>query len=272
MPPAKAFRDGHAMKWLLSLPLLTIAAAEPLTYDCTFSEQAPVVDGDLSDAAWEKVAWTSDFIDIQGAKQQKPRFRTRAKMLWTSDGLHVCAEMEEPHVWGTLTEKNAIIFHDNDFEIFLDPDGDTLNYYEFEINALGTIWELTLDKPYSKGGTAVHGTNLPGLKSAVKVQGTLNDPSDTDTGWTVEIFLPWKDLAKYQGSRTSPPEAGDTWRINFSRVEWKHRLDNGKYVRIPTHGTKIPDGEHPEDNWVWSPQGVINMHLPEHWGKLKFVK
>ena len=260
------------MKWLLSLPFISIAAAEPLSYDCFFSDKAPTVDGDLSDAAWEKATWTSDFIDIRGDKQPKPRFRTRAKMLWTSEGLHVCGEMKEPHVWGTLTEKNAIIFHDNDFEIFLDPDGDTLNYYEFEINALGTIWELTLDRPYAKGGTAVHGTNLPGLKSAVKIQGTLNDPSDTDTGWTVEVFLPWKDLAKHQGSVSSPPKAGDTWRINFSRVEWKHEIKEGKYVRVPEHGVKIPEGEHPEDNWVWSPQGEIAMHIPEMWGKLRFVK
>jgi len=260
------------MKSLLVLSLLSVAAAEPLTYECRLSEAAPVIDGDLSDPAWEKAAWTSDFIDIQGKDQPAPRFRTRAKMLWTADGLHVAAEMAEPHVWGTLTEKNAIIFHDNDFEIFLDPDGDTLNYYEFEINALGTIWELTLDKPYSKGGTAVHGTNLPGLKSAVKIQGTLNDSSDTDTGWSVEVFLPWKDLAKHEGSMTSPPKPGDIWRINFSRVEWKHLVKGGKYVRVPEHGEKIPDGEHPEDNWVWSPQGTINMHLPEHWGKLKFAE
>lgn len=258
------------MRFLLFLPLL--ASAEPLTYECRFSETAPKIDGDLADPAWEKIAWTSDFTDIRGKEHPAPRFRTRAKMLWTADGLHVAAEMEEPHVWGTLTAKNAIIFHDNDFEIFLDPDGDTLNYYEFEINAVGTIWELTLDKPYSKGGNAVHGTNLPALKSAVKVIGTLNNPADTDTGWSVEVFLPWKDLAKYSGKLPSPPTAGDTWRINFSRVEWKHRVKDGKYVRVPEHGTKIPDGDHPEDNWVWSPQGVINMHVPEQWGRLMFVK
>ncbi|WP_367870530.1 carbohydrate-binding family 9-like protein [Luteolibacter sp. Populi] len=260
------------MRMLLVLPLLARAVAAPLTYECPRSEQAPVVDGDLSDAAWQKAPWTADFIDIRGKDEPAPRFRTRARMLWTVEGLFVCADLAEPHVCATLTEKNAIIFHDNDFEIFLDPDGDTLNYYEFEINALGTIWELTLDKPYSRGGTAVHGTNLPGLKSAVKVQGTLNDATDTDTGWSVEVFLPWKDLAKHQGSVASPPKPGDTWRINFSRVEWKHLVKAGKYVRIPEHGAKIPEGSHPEDNWVWSPQGEINMHLPEKWGNLKFTE
>jgi hypothetical protein len=194
------------------------------------------------------------------------------KMLWTADALVVAAELSEPHIWGTLREKNAIIFHDNDFEIFLDPDGDGLNYYEFEINALGTIWELTLDKAYSRGGTATHGTNLPGLKSAVKINGTLNDPTDTDTTWSVEVSIPWKDLARYREANEAAPSAGDTWRINFSRVQWQHRIVGGKYERIPPHSTKIKYGDHPEDNWVWSPQGAINMHLPEKWGRLVFVR
>jgi hypothetical protein len=258
--------------WIFLLAVTHLAAAAPLEYDCRFSQQPPVVDGDLSDDIWKDIPWTADFTDIRGGDFPAPRFRTRAKMLWTANGLFVAAELSEPHVWGTLTEKNSIIFNDNDFEIFLDPDGDTLNYYEFEMNALGTIWELTLDKPYSKGGTATHGTNLPGLRSAVKTLGTLNDPMDTDTSWTVEVFLPWQDLARYRGKIASAPQPGDTWRMNFSRVEWKHELQDGHYVRIPRHGTKIPDGDHPEDNWVWSPQGEINMHLPERWGRLHFVK
>ena len=260
------------MKWICLLLFVRTSSAEPLAYDCRFTEESPVVDGDLGDPVWQAIPWTCDFLDIRGGDSAVPRFRTRVKMLWTSEGLHVGAELTEPHVWGALTEKNSIIFHDNDFEIFLDPDGDTLNYHEFEINALGTIWELTLDKPYAKGGIAVHGTNLPGLRSAVKIQGTLNNPADTDIGWSLEVFMPWKDLAIYQGRLTSPPLPGDIWRINFSRVEWKHELLNGGYLRVPRHGEKIPDGEHPEDNWVWSPQGVINMHVPEQWGRLVFVK
>ena len=84
---------------------------------------------------------------------------------------------------------NKIIFNDNDFEIFIDPDGDNHNYYEFEVNPLGTIWELSLDKPYRDGGPIHRGDNMPGLKSAVHIDGSLNDPSDTDTGWSVEVDL-----------------------------------------------------------------------------------
>ena len=55
----------------------------------------------------------------------------------TTRYFYVAAEMEEPHVWGTLTQHDAVIFQDNDFEVFIDPDGDNHEYYEFEINALG---------------------------------------------------------------------------------------------------------------------------------------
>ena len=65
-----------------------------------------------------------DFQDIEGDKKPRPRFRTRAKMLWDDQFFYVAAELEEPHVWATLTKHDSVIFHDNDFEIFIDPDGD----------------------------------------------------------------------------------------------------------------------------------------------------
>ena len=60
------------------------------------------------------------FVDIQGATQPRPRFRTRAKMLWDDEYFYIAAELEEPHVWATLTEHDSVIFHDNDFEVFLE--------------------------------------------------------------------------------------------------------------------------------------------------------
>jgi hypothetical protein len=94
------------------------------------------------------------------------------------------------------------------------------------------------------------------------VDGTLNDPRDRDRGWSVEIAFPWNVLGEY-AHKPAPPRAGDEWRVNFSRVEWRHEIVNGKYRKVP--GTK-------EDNWVWSPQGVVNMHIPEQWGVVRFVE
>ena len=40
------------------------------------------------------------------------------------------ALLEEPKPWASLTLHDSVIFKDNDFEIFIDPDGDNHNYYE----------------------------------------------------------------------------------------------------------------------------------------------
>lgn len=69
-------------------------------------------------------------MDIEGDRKPRPRFRTRVKMLWDDNYFYMGAEMEEPHVWATLTERDSIIYRDNDFEVFIDPDGDNHNYYE----------------------------------------------------------------------------------------------------------------------------------------------
>ncbi|MDP0490702.1 MAG: carbohydrate-binding family 9-like protein [Verrucomicrobiota bacterium JB023] len=223
---------------------------------------------------WQFLPWSEEFVDITGQDELKPRYRTRFKMGWDEEFLHVRVEMEEPHVWGTIKKKNEVIFHDNDIEVFIDPDGDGLNYYEFEMNALGTIWELSLTKPYKDGGDAIHGCNMKGLRRKVIVHGTLNQPTSEDNGWEAHISFPWNELKQYHREGTSPPAKGDRWRINLSRVQWKHTIEDGQYVRVPPHGTTLKQGNdeyHPEDNWVWSPQGLINMHYPERWGEVVFV-
>ncbi len=232
----------------------------PRHYICYRARKPLRIDGKLDDEAWRDAPWTEEFVDIEGDAKPKPRFRTRAKMLWDDQYFYIGAELEEPHVWATLTEHDSVIFQDNDFEVFIDPDGDNHNYYEIEINALNTEWDLRLPKPYRDGGPALNEWEIPGLKTAVFVDGTLNGPRDTDRGWSVEMAIPWKVLAEFAGC-PAPPRDGDQWRVNFSRVEWQIRIVNGRYQKVPNT---------PEDNWVWSPQGVIDMHRPETWGYVQF--
>jgi len=237
------------------------AQQPPNVYACLRTRVPPRLDGSLDDSVWAAAPWSADFVDIEGAAMPAPRFRTRMKMRWDSTYLYVGAELVEPHVWATLTQRDAVIFRDNDFEMFIDPDGDAQQYVELEMNALNTVWDLFLEKPYRDGGSADNSFDIAGLITGVKVLGTLNDPADTDSGWTVTLALPWASLERASHTR-SAPRPGEAWRINFSRVEWRTTVENGRYVKVP--GLR-------EDNWVWSPQGVIDMHQPEHWGFVRFV-
>jgi hypothetical protein len=171
-------------------------------------------------------------------------------------------------VIASFTERNSPIYQqDSDFEVFIDPTGGSNQYYkEFEINAYNTIWNLMLDKPYLDGGVEYSArVAKPGEEmyyevkdqsSATRVlEGHLNSKNGTNTVWSVEMRWSFADLQQHF-SNAAHPKPGARWRINFSRVERKGRL-----------------------NWTWQPQiqwngsaytGEVNMHLPNAWGYLIF--
>jgi hypothetical protein len=243
-------------------PLFT----QPENYVVYHTDHPPAIDGNINKPVWQQAAWSNEFVDIEGAGKPKPSFPTKVKMLWDDSCLYIAAQITDPQVWATLKHHDDIIFYDNDFEVFVDPNNTGQPYFEIETNALNTIFDLLLYKPYRDGGRAIINWDLKSLRSAVKIQGTINNASDQDQGWTVEMAIPFKSISV--GNTTRFPNDGTLWRINFSRVEWDTKAVNGNYVKLKdSTGRRLP-----EHNWVWSPQGVINMHYPERWGYLQFSK
>lgn len=234
----------------------------PKSYIAYKTSENITIDGAATESSWSKVNWSDSFIDIEGVK--KPTYNTQVKMLWDETYFYILAKIDEPHVWADIKEHDAVIFHNNDFEVFIDPDGDTHNYYELEINALNTVWDLFISKPYREGNVVLNDWTLTGLKSVIKVNGTLNNPNDTDKGWVVELAIPWSAYKTSYYEKNVPVDK--FWRVNFSRVNWDYQIVNGKYERKKD----IKGNFLPEYNWVWSPQGVINMHVPEKWGYVYF--
>uniref|UniRef100_K3WU16 Carbohydrate-binding domain-containing protein n=1 Tax=Globisporangium ultimum (strain ATCC 200006 / CBS 805.95 / DAOM BR144) TaxID=431595 RepID=K3WU16_GLOUD len=235
------------------------------------AEPAITIDGVLNESAWEKTRWTDEFVDIRGLRHwSQPWFATKVKMRYDDNFLYVGAYLEEAEIWANVTHRNDVVFHDNDFEVFVDADGSTHNYKEFEVNAINTTWNLWLNRPYRDGGhenstrvDLLHGFDMfrHGMKSAVYMKGNPNDAGERLHFWTVEIALPLRELALHSQA-VLPPRPYTFWRINFSRVEWTvATTSSGGYVKVR--------GE-VEENWVWSPQYAVNMHMPENWGYIQF--
>lgn len=235
----------------------------PKSYIAYKALDSIIIDGDDSDISWKNTEWTNYFIDIEGIKT--PKYNTRVKMLWDDTYFYILAKLEEPHVWADIKKHDAIIFHNNDFEVFVDPDGDSHTYYEFEMNALNTTWDLFITKPYrEKDNVVLNDWETTNLKSAIKVNGTLNNPNDIDKGWMIEMAIPWAVYKTSYFHKNVPKDK--FWRVNFSRVNWNHTINNGIYSRKKDKNEKYL----PEYNWVWSPHGVINIHEPEKWGYVFF--
>ena len=222
---------------------------EPRSYVCYRVDGKLKIDGKLDEVSWQKAKSTAPFVDISGEGFPTPKYETTAKMLWDDEYLYVGAILQEDDIKARLTQRDTIIYYDNDFEVFIDPDWDGHNYFEIETNARGVIFDLMLDKPYRSGGNFMVQWDCPGLKLAIHREGTLNKSKDKDKYWSVEMAIPHKALTM---NFNNPLKAGNCWRINFSRVQW-----------LKAGG--------PEENWVWTPTGKVDMHMPDRWGYLFFV-
>jgi len=234
------------------------------------------VDGVLDERGWKKAPRSPRFIDILTGKPTL--YDTRAAVLWDDENLYIGYWVEEPNVKATFKDYGSPIYYNNDVEVFI---AGRDAYYEFEINAFNTVYEVFFmwQEAYDKGGFAavpelartnsrVVGFNgvgftkhprgprlgswafrFPGLKTAVHIDGTINDDKDKDKGWTVELCFPWKGmewLAKAD-NRALPPHEGDVWRIDFSRFN--------QY--------KAPPPAQDSGGWFWSRHGIWDSHIPE---------
>ena len=252
-------------------------------YTCYRALEPIVVDGHLNEKSWQLVPKSPRFEDLE--EPGRPAlFDTRAAMLWDDTYLYVGFWLEEPDVRATYTERDSMICQENDVEVFI---AGKDAYYEFEINALGTIMErfYIWQDAYIEAGYAripefdLLGTELvdtlggpwsgfrhprgrrwcfrewdmPGLKWAVHIDGTLNDNSDIDQGWTAEIAFPWQGLKWLADGRSLPAREGDTWRMDISRFEW---IQDGTWRTCP--------------GWAWSSHGVYDSHIPDRFTYIHF--
>lgn len=239
-------------------PLFT----EPKSYTL-FRASAPLnIDGDLDEKSWLDAPWTEYFIDIEGNLKPSPAYKTRVKMLWDENYLYVAAELEEPHLWANNQPEKDIIFRDNVFKIFIDPDNNMNDDFEIQINPQNKMLFLIMNKPYRDAGTPITGWNPIGYKSGVKLLGTINNSGDTDKGWLAEIAIPLAAL-KFDPLNS---KQNTNFRINFLRTNFDFIVKEGVYSKAMDNNGKA----FPPHYSCFTPQGIINMHYPERWAYTVF--
>ncbi len=214
------------------------------------------IDGDINEKAWQDAKWLDAFIDHQYPYAPAPWKTTRVKMIYDNEYVYVAAQLQEENVWAHLSKRDAIVYYDNDFEIFLDPTANGINYFEFELNALNTMFDMWHEVDNWRGAYADPVFDSKGTRSAIRVDGTLNFHYDIDNGWSVEVKIPLRDLKEWNQQMQVPVKRGDMWRFNFSRVQYMHVYTQLFPYLLPYS---------PCEDWVLGPTDTGDLHIPELW-------
>jgi hypothetical protein len=251
-------------------------------YTCCRTAEPIHIDGMLDKPSWKLAEKSPRFVDMVSGKAVA--FDTRAALLWDDENLYVAFWVQEPDIQASLTERDSLIWNDNDVEIFIAGQD---CYYEFEINAFGTVFEVLYvwqdaythgsrfdipeldlltqkvevlggDYDYRthprKGRWAFREWDMRGMKSAVKINGTINKSDDIDEGWTVELAFPWEGMKLLAGDRPLPPREGDIWRMDLSRFQ-----------KFTDRDTVINPG------WAWNTHNAYDSHIPELFTYIHFT-
>lgn len=276
-PVSFAQEDGD-LRRPANLSWPPVAAEKVARYTAFRTVDEIKVDGNLDELTWQRVPQSPRFVDL--IRGHETVHDTRAAVTWDDQFLYVAYWIEDPFVSAHITRRDAPVYTDNDVECFLAFEN---AYYEFEINPYGTlyeglfVWQSEYDKQgfsnvpeldrSSEGVTSQEFNGVgfkshprgkryaflkwdfPGVKTAVAIEGTLNDQTDRDRGWTVELAFPWSGMQVIAlgDERAIPPNHGDIWRMDFSRFN--------QFKEAPP----VRDSQ----GWAWSPHGCWDSHIPE---------
>lgn len=194
-------------------------------YSCLYADENLKIDGNLTEASWEKAEILDFFIPVSG----KPAVsKTEGRVLWSEKYLYVGFKAYDRDIWGYFRKRDSATCSEDVLEIFVKPDlrSELDCYYNFEINALGTVYDAFNVKRRAGGGGAHRWSrwNCKGLKVGVQIKGTLNDWTDEDEYWQLEVGIPFAALPTMKGKC---PQAGEIWKFHLARYDYSVYLENG---------------------------------------------
>ena len=235
---------------ILGTLILLMQCAEKTTSDYTieaiFASESPVIDGKDDDSIWQQVTPIALKENHSGNEVRESGLQTHVKACYDDNTLYFLFVCNDPDIWAAFTQRNEYLWQEEVVEVFIDVDDVRETYVEIEVSPANIIFDSYIVDPENINLPATASFNLPGLRTGVTVQGTINQREDIDNSWTVEIAIPFEDLANLTTEKVSPETE---IKLNF------YRLDKNQ-------------GEEPS-SYAWSPTGK-SFHKPSVFGKLVF--
>jgi hypothetical protein len=165
---------------------------------------APIIDGELNDLAWQHSRETSGFTQQAPNPGLPSRQNTSVKILYTDDAIYIGASMFDSapdSILHQLSPRDEYQNNTDAFGILIDPYHDRRNAFMFVVTAAGVQTDSRF--VFDKSDVSLNSV----WYSAVRIDAR---------GWYVEMKIP------YQAIRF-PNTEEQLWGINFSRIIRRYR-------------------------------------------------
>ncbi|MFZ1289889.1 MAG: carbohydrate-binding family 9-like protein [Melioribacteraceae bacterium] len=211
-----------------------------------YASVAPIIDGNLNENIWKIVTPIVLKENHSGNDVSDPELRTEVKTCYDESTIYLVFICNDPDIWSSSTARDEYLWKEEAIEVFIDVDKVPENYVEIEVSPANILFDSYIVDPEIIDVAETARFDLQGIRTGVKINGTINERDDRDKNWTVEIAIPFKDLNTENNPRvTSKTEI----KINFFRLDKNRGMNFGSYA--------------------WSPTGA-RFHKPSVFGKVIF--
>jgi uncharacterized repeat protein (TIGR03806 family) len=219
--------------------------APPTEFECRWTDTPLTLDGKADEAAWKHAQIIDNFyLPWLGAKARAARTATKARLLWDREYLYFFADMEDADLYADVKEHDGQTWFNDVFELFFKPAADKPGYYEFQINAAGTVMDMFLPRRGAGGYQRFKSDGDFHIDVKVRLRGTLNRWQDKDQGWSVEGRIPWRDFLRTGGR----PDVGERWKFALCRYDYSVEFEGPELSTCaPLKSLPHPDFHHHED-------------------------
>ena len=161
----------------------------------------PKLDGRLDDAIWQKAAIVAGFKQREPDEGRDASERTTVRIAYDQANLYIGAVLDDSipaDIRATELRRDNTLDSDDTFSVLLDTYHDHRNAFVFRVNPRGTRFDALV-----RNESRFYYADWDEQWTAAAVL--------TDTGWSVEIAIPFKIL-RFTGA------ASQSWGLNFERV------------------------------------------------------
>lgn len=234
------------MMLLSSLFLLSCMGNPNMEYqiEANYAAVPPVIDGHLNEEVWELAKPITLNENRTGTTVTNPQLMTNVKACYDDNNLYLAFSCKDPDIWSSYTQRDEHLWMEEAVEVFIDVDKEPENYVEIEVSPANVLFDSYIVDPQNIDVAATALLNLPGIQTAVIVNGTLNKRDDIDESWIVELAIPFDDI---KTELTKQVTTDTEIRINFYRLDMNEGMERGAYS--------------------WSPTGA-SFHKPSVFGRL----